>query len=51
MPLENKLNINDPVEHARAEVKFSKAKAKELFESNLLDNLISWSFDTLSDIH
>lgn len=51
MVLKNRLNITDMVELARVEEKLSKAKAKKLFESGLLDSLDVGSFKSLSDIH
>lgn len=39
MALENKLGITDFAQLAREEEKISKAKAKELFESGILDSL------------
>jgi len=41
MTLEDKLNLNDPIELAKAEEKLSKAKAKILFESGFLKTLTS----------
>lgn len=51
MALENKLNITDSAELARAEEKISKTKALELFESGLLDTFEVGTFKGLSDIH
>jgi len=51
MALENKLNITDSAELARAEEKISKTKALELFESGLLDTFKVGTFKGLSDIH
>lgn len=51
MALENKLNITDSSELARAEEKISKAKALELFENGLLDNFEVGTFKGLSSIH
>lgn len=51
MALENKLNITDGSELARAEEKISKAKALELFENGLLDNFEVGTFKGLSSIH
>lgn len=51
MVLENKLNITDSAELARAEEKISKTKALELFESGLLDTFEVGTFKGLSDIH
>ena len=51
MALENKLNIDDSAELARAEEKISKTKAVELFETGLLDKFEAGTFKGLSDIH
>lgn len=51
MALENKLNITDSAELARAEEKISKAKALELFENGFLDNFEIGTFKGLSAIH
>lgn len=51
MVLENKFNITDSSELARAEEKISKKKAVELFEKNILDSLTPGTFETLSKIH
>ncbi len=51
MILSNKLNITDAVELARVEEKISKANAKKLFTSGLLDTLDAGSFQALADIH
>jgi cell filamentation protein len=51
MTLENKLNITDSVELARAEEKLSKAKASQLFTSGYLNSLKAGTFQTLADIH
>ena len=51
MILENRLNITNQVELARQEEKISKAKAKQLFETNFLDTLEAGSFEALSAIH
>lgn len=51
MALENKLGITDFAELARAEEKISKKKAKELFESGMLDKLQAGTFDALAEIH
>ena len=51
MILENKLNITNQVELARQEEQISKAKAKQLFETNFLDTLEVGSFEALSSIH
>ncbi len=49
--LENKLNITDPVELAKAEEKISKKKAAELFEKDLLNGLEAGKFSALAFIH
>ena len=51
MALENKLGIEDSAELARVEERISKAKAVDLFERGILDNLTAGSFKTLSVIH
>lgn len=51
MILENKLNIDNPVELAREEEKISKKKAKDLFETGYLNKLEPGIFDTLKRIH
>ena len=51
MALENKLGIEDSAELARIEERISKAKAVDLFERGMLDNLMAGSFKTLSVIH
>ncbi len=51
MILENKLNITDAVELARAEEKISKIKALELFENGILDTFEVGTFKGLSQIH
>lgn len=51
MALENKLGITDSAQLAREEEKISKAKAKELFESGILDSLHSGTYVTLARIH
>lgn len=51
MALENKLNITDSAELARAEEKISKAKALELFEKGFLDNFEIGTFNGLCSIH
>ncbi len=51
MALENKLNITDSSELARAEEKISKAKALELFEKGFLDNFEIGTFNGLCSIH
>jgi cell filamentation protein len=51
MALENKLNITQASELARAEEKISKTKALELFENGLLDTFEVGTFKGLCDIH
>lgn len=51
MALENKLGITDSARLAREEEKISKAKAKELFESGILDSLQPGTYVTLVRIH
>ena len=51
MILENKLNITDQAELARAEEKISKARAKKMFETEYLDTLEPGTFETLKMIH
>ena len=51
MTLKNKLNIDNPVELARAEEKISKQKAIQLWQSDELKNLQAGSFEKLARIH
>ena len=51
MILKNKLNITDAIELSKTEEKISKIKAKELFDSGLLDTFDAGSFKSLSLIH
>ena len=51
MALENKLGITDSAQLAREEEKISKAKAKELFESGILDSLHPGTYVKLARIH
>lgn len=51
MALENKLGITDSAQLVREEEKISKAKAKELFESGILDSLQPGTYATLVRIH
>ena len=51
MVLENKLGIRDDAELARAEEKLSKARARELFDSGLLDSFPCGTFQGLAMIH
>ncbi len=49
--LENKLGLASSAALAEAEEKISKRKAKELFDSGLLDTLDAGTFDALRVIH
>jgi len=49
--LKNKLNITDAIELSKTEEKISKTKAKELFDSGMLDSLEAGSFESLAFIH
>ncbi len=49
--LENKLNITDSAELARAEEKISKQKAIKLYDTGILDTLTPGTFKTLCAIH
>lgn len=49
--IENKLNISNSVELARAEEKISKTKAIKLFENGILDKLKAGTYDSLAKIH
>ncbi len=51
MMLENKLNITNEIELAKAEEKITKQKAKELFLSGKLDEFEAGTFKGLSQIH
>jgi len=51
MVVENKLGITDSAELTRAEERLSKAKARSLFTSGLLDTLTPGSFKALVTIH
>lgn len=51
MILENKLNITDQIELARAEEKISKQKAKQLFDSGDISKVEVGSFAGLAFIH
>ena len=49
--LKSKLNITDQVELAKAEEKISKQKAKQLYDSNDINNIEVGTFLGLSEIH
>jgi cell filamentation protein len=51
MILENKLNINNQIELAKAEEKISKQKAKQLFDSGDIGKVAVGSFAGLASIH
>ena len=51
MILENKLNITDQAELARAEERISKTRAKEMFEIGYLNTLEPGTFEALKKIH
>lgn len=51
MVLENKLNITNQVELARAEEKISKQKAKQLFDSGQINKIEVGTFAGLAQIH
>lgn len=51
MILENKLNITDQIELARAEEKISKQKAKQLFDSGDINKVEVGAFTGLAFIH
>jgi cell filamentation protein len=51
MTLENKLNITNQVELGRAEEKISKQKAKQLFETNEINQIEVGTFAGLVHIH
>ena len=51
MILDNKLNITDQIELAKAEEKVSKQKAKQLFDSGDISNVDVGTFAGLSFIH
>lgn len=51
MVLENKLNLTDSAELARAEERISKKKAIQLFESGYLYRLNAGTIDSLLSIH
>jgi len=51
MVLENKLNITNQIDLAKAEEKISKQKAKHLFDSGVIANVNVGTFEGLSVIH
>jgi cell filamentation protein len=51
MILENKLNITNQVELAKAEEKISKQKARDLFDSGKIEEVKIGTFEGLSFIH
>ncbi|HFE36969.1 MAG TPA: cell filamentation protein Fic, partial [Gammaproteobacteria bacterium] len=51
MTLENKLNISNQVELAKAEEKISKQKAKQLYDSGDINKVEVGTFAGLSFIH
>ena len=51
MTLENKLNISNDIELAHEEERFSKLRALELYDTNLLDTFEVGTFKGLSSIH
>lgn len=51
MVLRNKLGIDNAADLAREEERISKKRARELFESGLLDKLTPGKFSSLSAIH
>lgn len=51
MVLKNKLGIENAADLAREEEKISKKKAKELFESGMLDKMEAGKFSSLREIH
>jgi len=51
MILENKLNISNQIELAKAEEKISKQKAKQLFDSGDINNVAAGTFAGLAFIH
>lgn len=51
MILENKLNITNQIELNKVEEKISKQKAKQLFDTGLINNVEVRTFNGLSKIH
>ena len=51
MAIENKLNISDSFELAKAEERISKKKALELHDTKYLNNLEPGKYETLIEIH
>ena len=51
MILENKLNITDQIELAKAEEKISKQKAKQLFDSGDIEKVEVGTFVGLAFVH
>lgn len=51
MTLENKLGITNSADLAREEERISKLKARQLFESGIIDILEAGTFKSLSNIH
>jgi len=51
MALDNKLNISDQVELAKAEEKISKQKARQLFDSGDIAKVEAGTFAGLGFIH
>jgi cell filamentation protein len=51
MIVENKLNITDQIELAKAEERISKQKAKQLFDSGDIDTIQIGTFEGLAFIH
>lgn len=51
MVLRNKLNITNQMELNKIEEKISKQKAKQLFDSGLIDNIEVGTFKGLAEIH
>ncbi|WP_423364712.1 protein adenylyltransferase Fic [Mycoplasma sp. P36-A1] len=51
MMLKNKLNITDTLKLAKQEERISKLKAKQLYDTNLINELEVGTFQGLSNIH